>query len=89
MSHASTDRYRRYRQMNRAHVAVKRAVDRGDIPPACTLTCVDCGKPAEHYDHRDYAKPLDVEPTCRTCNYRRGPGLNRALPEAEQLRPVK
>lgn len=41
-----------------------------------SVPCVDCGKPAEHYDHRDYNKPLDVQPVCRGCNYRRG----RAIP---------
>lgn len=35
--------------------------------------CTDCGAAAEHYDHRDYARPLDVEPVCRACNVHRGP----------------
>lgn len=39
----------------------------GDVP------CVDCGKPACQYDHRDYTKPLEVVPVCRSCNYKRGP----------------
>ena len=37
------------------------------------VPCVDCGKRAEHYDHRDYTKPLEVEPVCRSCNKLRGP----------------
>lgn len=36
---------------------------------AIRLTCA--GR-ASMYDHRDYARPLDVEPVCRSCNGRRG-----------------
>lgn len=60
--------------MWKAYQKVRRAVLAGDIPAARTLTCVDCGKPAWCYDHRDYSKPLEVEPVCRKCNARRGPG---------------
>lgn len=69
-----------------AHTAVKRAIARGDLPPAKTLACADCGKPARDYDHRDYAKPLDVQPVCRSCNKRRGPArpvLTFELPDVE------
>ena len=45
-----------------------------------SVPCVDCGKPAHSYDHRDYEKPLDVEPVCRSCNRRR--------PRAEPLAKV-
>jgi len=37
--------------------------------------CVDCGARATGYDHRDYRKPLEIEPVCQSCNYHRGPGL--------------
>lgn len=37
------------------------------------ILCVDCGKRATQYDHRDYSKPLDVKPVCRSCNLYRGP----------------
>lgn len=40
-----------------------------------SVPCIDCGKPATDYDHRDYNKPLDVEPTCRSCNIKRGPAI--------------
>ena len=43
------------------------------------IFCVDCGKPAEVYDHRDYSKPLEVEPVCRACNSRRS--------HAEDIKP--
>lgn len=58
-----------------AHQVVRCAVDRGDLPRIKTQTCVDCGAPASDYDHRDYNKPLDVEPTCRSCNLARGPAI--------------
>lgn len=52
--------------------AVRKAVNVGMLKPARTLACVDCGGQAEHYDHRDYRKPLRVEPVCRSCNILRG-----------------
>lgn len=38
---------------------------RGELKPATAFACVDCGKPAQCYGHRDYSKPLDVEPVCK------------------------
>lgn len=62
---------------SRAAIAkVFRAVQRGDMPRAAELACVDCGSPASVYDHRDYTKPLAVEPVCRSCNARRGSAFN-------------
>lgn len=57
------------------------AVSRGDLPPVATLTCTDCGDPASKYDHRDYNKPLDVQPVCNRCNQRRG----AAIPKVSAL----
>lgn len=56
------------------HSAVSRAVKAGVLPDlSCgEYACTDCGAVACQYDHRDYARPLDVEPVCRGCNYRRG-----------------
>lgn len=51
---------------------------KGLLPRARECTCVDCGKPATDYDHRDYAKPLDVQPVCRGCNVRRGVAMRGA-----------
>jgi len=57
----------------KAGAKVHAAIRRGSIPKLDgTIGCVDCGKPARHYDHRDYTKPLDVVPVCISCNYRRG-----------------
>lgn len=58
----------------RAQRMVKRRVKKGKLPPATDFDCVDCGKPATDYEHRDYTKPLEVVPTCRSCNLRRGSG---------------
>lgn len=57
---------------------VQAAIKRGEMRPARELTCVDCGKSAFDYDHRRYLRPLDVVPTCRACNLKRGPALDVA-----------
>ena|SRR3990172_8003554 len=54
---------------------VRRAVKKGILPKLDgTIKCVDCGGIAKHYDHRDYSRPLDVNPVCPKCNSNRGPG---------------
>jgi hypothetical protein len=52
--------------------------------PARDFACADCGKPATDYDHRDYRKPLEVEPVCHSCNLKRGPAKGRRADEAER-----
>jgi len=56
------------------HAAVHRAVKAGVLPDLSTgeYACTDCGGVASEYDHRDYARPLDVDPVCRSCNRKRG-----------------
>jgi hypothetical protein len=71
----------RDRLVARASAAVAKAVRSGEIPHFSKFKCIDCGEPAECYDHRDYRKPLTVDPVCKGCNNRRGPGL--PLPERE------
>lgn len=56
-----------------ARAEVNRAVSIGYLKRASECLCVDCGVPAVCYDHRDYAKPLRVEPVCASCNLKRGP----------------
>lgn len=54
--------------------------------------CWDCGRMASCWDHRDYTKPLEVEPLCRSCNRRRGPGapyLNASSLTGNKQRPFK
>lgn len=59
----------------KAFASVVKAVLRGELAPALTLKCVDCGADAKYYDHRDYSKPLEVVPVCHSCNVLRGPAL--------------
>lgn len=64
--------------MRLAHGYVTTAIYHGDLPKLDgSVPCVDCSAPAAEYDHRDYLKPLDVQPVCRACNQVRGPGANR------------
>jgi hypothetical protein len=78
---------RRYPLAKRARQLVGYHVRAGNLRPASDFACVDCGRPATDYDHRDYTKPLIVEPTCRSCNLQRGPGhpynrrLRRGIPQ--------
>jgi hypothetical protein len=62
-----------------ARLAVARAISAGKLPRLDgAILCVDCGKPATEYDHREYARPLDVQPVCHSCNLRRGPASDIA-----------
>lgn len=60
-----------------AHSKVQHAIKMGKLKNLKNenIACVDCGDRAVDYDHRDYAKPLDVSPVCRRCNKKRGPAL--------------
>lgn len=75
---------RPYADVQRAAIkAVKYAVRRGLLPRLGkygveTISCVDCSAVARCYDHRDYRKPLEVDPVCRSCNARRGPAIDIA-----------
>lgn len=66
---------RRRELQTQAHARVAKAVRLGLLPRIAGLRCVDCGKPAQAYDHANYAEPLVVEPVCTRCNVLRGPGL--------------
>ncbi len=57
----------------KAHSMVASAIKRGVLPKLDgSIACVDCGRRAHEYDHRDYGRPLEVEPVCRCCNKARG-----------------
>lgn len=58
-----------------AHQAVAYAIRKGELRRPSEFPCADCGGKAVEYDHRDYNKPLEVEPVCRRCNLRRGPAI--------------
>lgn len=54
------------------------------------ITCVDCDfRRAEVYNHRDYNKPLDVTPVCRSCNQKRGPVDSVSMLTKEQLADLR
>ena len=59
--------------------AVAKAIRQGLLPRADTCICADCGAAASEWEHRDYLKPLDVEPICRSCNNKRGPALDSVM----------
>lgn len=62
--------------------AVTHQVKKGRFPHVSTLECVDCGKQAEHYEHRDYFRKLAVVPVCMSCNFLRGPALPLCFDDA-------
>jgi hypothetical protein len=64
------------RRQQRAAAAVAKAVKSGQLLPAKQQKCTDCSAQAQCYDHRDYRKPLDVEPVCALCNLKRGPSID-------------
>jgi hypothetical protein len=61
-----------------AGAAVQCEIREGRMQRAHTLKCMDCGSNASDYDHRDYNRPLDVQPVCRSCNLRRGPAIPKS-----------
>lgn len=63
-----------YCRRGAANKWVRNAKRAGLIPPANKLKCVDCGKRASQYDHRDYDKPDCVDAVCVFCHGQRGPG---------------
>lgn len=72
-----------YRQISEAQRVLYKAIRDGVLTKARGLTCVDCGGVATDWEHRDYSKPLEVEPTCRSCNFKRGPAAYAKRPELE------
>jgi hypothetical protein len=54
---------------------VAKAIRDGVIEHPSKFDCVDCGCKATEYDHRNYNEPLNVVPTCRGCNARRGQAI--------------
>jgi hypothetical protein len=55
--------------------AVAREIRLGNLRRPSELVCADCERQAQQYEHRDYRKPLEVVPICRSCNMKRGPAL--------------
>lgn len=61
------------------------AIRKGQLRRPSEFPCTDCGGAALQYDHRDYNKPLDVDPVCRSCNRRRGKAIPRRWEREELL----
>ena len=61
-----------------AKSSVSYAIKTGRLPSLKEnfILCVDCKKRATCYDHRDYNKPLDVQPVCVSCNCKRGGAIH-------------
>lgn len=55
--------------------AVGAAIRDGRLTHPRLLRCTDCAGPAVEYEHRDYNRPLHVDPICRRCNLLRGPAI--------------
>lgn len=60
----------------KAYGKISWAIKQNEIPRPSVFRCFDCPSRAEVYDHRDYLKPYEIEPVCKICNYKRGPGKN-------------
>ena len=69
-----------------ANGKVAAAIKRGDLPPIKYLKCVDCGKDAFCYDHRDYRKPLKVDPVCKSCDGKRGAAEPYLFADSEEYK---
>jgi hypothetical protein len=57
-----------------ARMRVNNEVAAGRLPRASSLTCTDCGKPAEEYDHYLGYEPEHyehVQPVCKSCHIKR------------------
>lgn len=59
-----------------AYGKISWAIRQKEIPKPSVFRCFDCKRPAQVYDHRDYLKPYEIEPVCKVCNHKRGPGKN-------------
>lgn len=62
-----------------ALAAVNREIRYGRLVPPDFFNCVDCGGQASLYEHRDYNKPLEVVPACRSCNGKRGYAIPKKM----------
>ena len=60
---------------SRAQRTIMELIKSGGLAPPSKFKCRDCGGRAYCYDHRDYNKPLIVQPVCRSCNHKRSTAL--------------
>lgn len=52
----------------------QKALKTGQLKPVRGKICVDCGRKAQCYDHRNYYHPLKVDAVCFRCDSKRGEG---------------
>lgn len=86
---APADRELYIRVSQWAQQIVCRAVKRGELINlrGHEVPCTDCRvRRAIHYDHRNYAKPLEVVPVCQNCNLKRGPAIIYGIVENHRIR---
>ena len=69
----------------KGHQYISYAVRTKIVPRAKDCICIDCGKSAYCYDHRDYSKPTEIEPVCGRCQGLRGPGLPYPITTAKLI----
>lgn len=79
-------RHKRWRSY--AYVVMHSLIRREIVFRVDLYDCVDCGSQAEIWEHRDYSRPLEIEPACESCNAKRGPGWSPSH-EPPQTRPDK
>lgn len=72
-----------------AILAVGIEIGKGNLPKLREkeVPCVDCGERATIYDHRDYNRPIEVVPVCKSCNSKRGSASFRLEPSFESSEP--
>lgn len=68
---------------------INKMIRKGLLQPAIEFACVDCGKPAQVWEHRDYNKPLDVVPVCKPCNAMRGEAIPKTTTFQEFMVTVR
>jgi ribosomal protein S27AE len=88
---AEIGRERTKQKRGPASALVLKAIRKGVLPPLDgSVACVDCGRVALMYDHRDYNAPLSVSPVCGRCNWKRGAGtpLNSYRDPYAHLQPL-
>ena len=56
---------------------VANAIQHQGFPRPTAFQCSRCGQyQAQFYEHRDYWRPLDVQPVCGRCNHACGPATS-------------
>lgn len=81
------ERNRLFDKAEAAYRVMRCAIRYGFLPDPKTLACADCGSVASRYDHRDYAKPLDVDAVCAACNNKRGRAIGSCEPFLHHIWP--